>query len=231
MDTILARIDYISEITKIKLPFLPVEIPMIKRIFDILACLFILVILSPLIVFILAIFFTEEIFSATSRGPLFYTETRISKGLPFKVFKFRIFKVTVSKKYFEKHGFVQTKELEGDNNNLTLTGRLLKQIYMDELPQIFNVLIGDMTLVGPRPSNEVVTYEDGLAGRFQRFLFVGGLTGPFQAVKDAKTRPVQSEVDMAYIIYCKNNPGWKIILKDLVIMSQTILVVLRAKGI
>lgn len=223
--------DYIAEIAKIKLPFAPVDIPFAKRVFDVIVSFIILGLLSPLIVVILILFYIEEVFSASSRGPLFYKETRISKGLPFKVFKFRIFKTTASDNYLKQHGFIQTKELEGDNKNMTLTGRLLKQIYMDELPQIFNVLKGDMTLVGPRPSNEVVTYEDGLAGRFQRYLFIGGLTGPFQAQKDSPTKPVQSDADIEYILYCKNNPGYKIILKDLNIIGQTILTVLRAKGI
>lgn len=223
--------DYIAEIAKTKLPFAPVNLPMIKRVFDVIVSFIILAILSPLIVVILILFYIEEIFSVASRGPLFYTETRISKGLPFQVLKFRIFKTTASQNYFKEHGFVQTKELEGDNNNLTLTGRLLKQIYMEELPQIYNVLKGDMTLVGPRPSNEVVTWQDGQTGKFQRYLFTCGLTGPFQTQKDSPTKPVQSEVDMEYILYCKNNPSWKIILKDITIIGQTVLTVLRAKGI
>jgi len=223
--------DYIAEIAKTKLPFAPVDMPIIKRLFDIAGSLFIFLLISPLIIFILVLFYLEEFFVASSRGPLFYTEVRISKGLPFKVFKFRIFKNAASKNYFQAHGFVQTKELEQNNKNLTLTGRVLKQIYMDELPQLYNVLKGDMTLVGPRPSNEVVTWEDGQVGKFQRYLFTCGLTGPFQAQKDSPHQPVQSEVDMDYILFCKYNPGWKIILKDIKIIGQTILTVIRAKGI
>jgi len=223
--------NYIEEIAKTKLPFAPVDMPIIKRLFDITGSLLIFLLLSPLIIFILVLFYLEELFFSSSRGPLFYTETRISKGLPFKVYKFRIFKTTASANYFQTHGFVQTKALEQDNKNLTFTGRLLKQIYMDELPQLYNILKGDMTLVGPRPSNEVVTWEDGQVGKFQRYLFTCGLTGPFQAQKDSPHQPVQSEVDMEYILYCKNNPGWKIILKDIGIICKTVFTVIRAKGI
>ena len=77
--------DYIAEIAKTKLPFAPVNLPMIKRVFDVIVSFIILAILSPLIVVILILFYIEEIFSVASRGPLFYTETRISKGLPFQV--------------------------------------------------------------------------------------------------------------------------------------------------
>lgn len=223
--------DYIAEIAKTKLPFAPVDMPIIKRLFDIAGSLLIFLLLSPLIIFILVLFYLEELFFTSSRGPLFYTETRISKGLPFKVYKFRIFKTTASKNYLQAHGFVQTKALEQDNKNLTFTGRFLKQIYMDELPQLYNVLKGDMTLVGPRPSNEVVTWEDGKSGKFQRYLFTCGLTGPFQVVKDSKISQNQTEMDMAYIIFCKTNPGWKIIIKDITILWKTTLIVFRAKGI
>ncbi len=223
--------NYILEIANTQLPFPPVDLPKIKRIFDIVVSFILLLLFIPIIIIITTFFFLEYIFVPSSRGNLFYSETRISKGKPFKLFKFRIFKDTSSQDYFAKHGFVQTKELEQDPNNLTYLGKILKQIYLDELPQIYNILKGDMTLVGPRPSNEVVTWEDGQAKKFQRYLFVCGLTGPFQAVKDAKNKPEQSQVDMEYILFCKNNPGYKIILKDIRLLAQTVFVILRAKGI
>lgn len=223
--------DYIAEIAKMELPFAPVKLPITKRVFDILVTLFLLLLFLPFIFLVVFCFLLEYIFSSASRGPLLYSEIRISKGRPFRLYKFRIFKIRSQQKYLREHGFIQTKALEQNPQNLTLLGKLLKQIYMDELPQIYNVLKGDMTLVGPRPSNEVVTWEDGRAGKFQRYLFVCGLTGPFQIVKDAKNARPQNAVDMEYIIFCKNNPGWKIILKDLYFLFQTVLIVFRAKGV
>ena len=88
-----------------------------------------------------------------------------------------------------------------------------------------------MTLVGPRPSNEVVTWQDGQAGQFQRYLFTCGLTGPFQVVKDAKVKYNQNQIDMDYILFCKTHSGWKILLKDISILWQTVLIVFRAKGV
>jgi lipopolysaccharide/colanic/teichoic acid biosynthesis glycosyltransferase len=163
MDEKNPEVNYLEEIAKIKLPFKPVDLPCPKRAFDIIFCLVLLILLLPLILIILIVHYLEQVFSISSRGPLIYSEVRISKGKPFNIYKFRIFKALASRDYLLKHGFVQTKALEQDKNNLTLAGRFLKQIYMDELPQIFNVLKGEMTLVGPRPSNEVVTLEDGLA--------------------------------------------------------------------
>jgi lipopolysaccharide/colanic/teichoic acid biosynthesis glycosyltransferase len=200
-------------------------------VFDIFTCIILLILLSPLIALILLGFGLEYLLLPASRGGLFYTELRISKGKPFKVYKFRIFKTAASSSYLKGHGFVQTKELEQNKNNLTFTGRVLKQIYMDELPQIINILKGEMTLVGPRPSNEVVTWQDGQAGQFQRYLFTCGLTGPFQVVKDAKVKYNQNQIDMDYILFCKTHSGWKILLKDISILWQTVLIVFRAKGV
>jgi lipopolysaccharide/colanic/teichoic acid biosynthesis glycosyltransferase len=223
--------DYIEEIAKTRLPFPPVELPLVKRMFDIAGVLFLCLLFSPFILIIILIFVIEYIFCPDSRGPLFYSETRISKGLPFKLYKFRIFKTVSSRKYFQEHGFIQTKALEQDKNNLTFLGAVLKQIYMDELPQLYNVLKGEMTLVGPRPSNEVVTWEDGKNGKFQRYLFKCGLTGRFQAEKGGKLQKDQTESDMEYILFCKNSPGWKIIFNDIKILCETVLTVLRAKGV
>jgi lipopolysaccharide/colanic/teichoic acid biosynthesis glycosyltransferase len=223
--------DYLAEIAAAKLPFEPVDMPRAKRVFDIIMAALLILLLSPLILLILILFFLEQIFAPSSRGPLFYSETRISKGRPFKIFKFRIFKIQSSQNYFKEHGYVETKAVESDKNNLTFTGKVLKQIYMDEFPQLYNVLKGDMTLVGPRPSNIVVTWQDGKEGRFQRYLFTCGLTGPFQVIKDSKVPHNQSQIDMGYIQFCKNNPGWRVVLKDLNCLLSTIFTVIRAKGV
>lgn len=209
----------------------PVKLPKSKRIFDIIISILIILVFTPFIVLVIIFFCLEYLFIASSRGNLLYSETRISMGKPFKLFKFRVIKNTSTKKYFSEHGFIQTKELEGNPNNLTILGKILKQIYMDELPQLYNVLKGDMTLVGPRPSNEVVTWQDGQIGKFQRYLFKCGLSGPFQIEKDATKKPDQTQVDIEYILYCKNNNGFKIIIKDLYILIKTISFVIRAKGI
>ena len=223
--------DYVAEIAAMKLPFEPVDLPISKRIFDIIFGLLLLLLSLPFILFVLFFSWIEQIFVPSSRGPFFYSELRISKGKPFQLYKFRIFKTTSINSYKNEHGFVQTKDLEGNKNNLTFIGRILKQIYMDELPQLFNVLKGDMTLVGPRPSNEVVTWQDGKEGRFQRYLLTCGLTGPFQTNKGSAVPLNQNQVDMEYILFCKNSPGWKIVLADSKILFETVITVVKAKGI
>jgi lipopolysaccharide/colanic/teichoic acid biosynthesis glycosyltransferase len=120
---------------------------MIKRIFDFLVSLFGLVILSPLFL-IIAILIKLD-----SEGPVFYRGERIGKdGRPFRIFKFR-----TMVKDAEKMGGPSTS---ADDPRLTKIGKFLRKYKLDELPQLINVLKGEMSLVGPRP--EVKMYVDML---------------------------------------------------------------------
>ncbi|HLV14386.1 MAG TPA: sugar transferase [Xanthomarina sp.] len=118
---------------------------MIKRIFDIVFSFFGLIILLPLLL-ILAILLKIE-----SKGPLFYLQSRVGRyGKDFKIFKFRTMFVGSDKK-----GLLTL----GDRDpRVTRIGYYLRKYKLDELPQLINVLIGNMSFVGPRP--EVRKYVD-----------------------------------------------------------------------
>ena len=118
---------------------------MTKSLFDFLFSLFGLIILSPLF-FLIAFLIKRE-----SPGPGFYRGTRIGRnGKPFKIFKFRTMVPDA-----EKLGGPSTG---GDDPRLLKIGNFLKKYQLDELPQLINVLKGEMSLVGPRP--EVKMYVD-----------------------------------------------------------------------
>lgn len=208
-----------------------VKTPIGKRIFDIGASLIFIILCSPLFVLICFLIVLEGVFVPASRGNIFYLETRISAGRPFKIFKFRIFKKEALERDLKPDNFIDTKKLEVNKNNLTYTGRFLKIFYLDELPQLFNILKGEMSLVGPRPTNSV-NYEELIKGGFcSKDLIKAGLTGYFQVHKDQISRKNQEELDMEYVDFCRQNPGWRIVWEDIKILSATILTVLRAKGI
>ncbi|MDI6602622.1 MAG: sugar transferase [Patescibacteria group bacterium] len=118
---------------------------MVKRLFDIVFAFFGLILVLPLFL-IIAILIKRE-----SPGPVFYRGTRIGKGgRPFRIFKFRSMVENA-----EKLGGPSTA---GDDPRLTKIGKFLKKYQLDELPQLINVLKGEMSLVGPRP--EVKMYVD-----------------------------------------------------------------------
>ena len=118
---------------------------MLKRLFDIIFSLFGLIISFPLIL-IFSILIKKE-----SPGPAFYRGVRIGKGgKEFRIFKFRTMVIDA-----EKMGGPSTA---GDDRRLLKIGLFLKRFQLDELPQLINVLRGEMSLVGPRP--EVKIYVD-----------------------------------------------------------------------
>jgi lipopolysaccharide/colanic/teichoic acid biosynthesis glycosyltransferase len=209
----------------------PIPLPPLKRAFDIAASFVVLVVLSPLIAVFLALIFIERIFVPSSRGPVFYKEVRISQGKPFMLWKIRTFKVAAIESAHADGKTIHTKRLEQDSRNLTLTGTILRQIYMDEVPQLLSVLGGDMTFVGPRPTNQP-NYENSLAkGHQAKRVLKAGLTGRFQTHKHVKYHLIQEQVDMEYAELCRTKTGPQIVLHDLSILLQTAVTVFRAEGL
>ena len=118
--------------------------PMI-RLFDILFSTIGLLVLSPLFLIIYIIIIIE------SKGGGFYRQTRVGKnGIPFAIYKFRSMRTDA-----DKHGLIT---VGGRDPRITRIGYYIRKYKIDELPQLWNVLMGDMSLVGPRP--EVQKYVD-----------------------------------------------------------------------
>lgn len=111
-----------------------------KRVFDYTIALIGLVLFSPLWVVIVFLIYID------SGWPIYYVQKRIGKnGVPFKVLKFRSMKVGMEQITFDP------KQLQKQDPRITAMGRILRKGAMDELPQIINILKGEMSFVGPRP--------------------------------------------------------------------------------
>ena len=121
---------------------------MLKRIFDITLSLFGLIILLPFMLII------EILIKFDSKGPIFFKQIRVTKGgREFKILKYRTMRVG-SDKY--------SQITVGKDERITKIGSFLRKYKLDEIPQLINVLIGDMSLVGPRPEvpKYVALYTD-----------------------------------------------------------------------
>ena len=117
----------------------------VKRAFDIIASFLLLIILSPVFLVI------SIMIKIDSKGPVFYRQERITRyGRKFKIFKFRTMIVDADKK-----GSLVTKN---NDDRITKVGRVIRKTSIDELPQLINILKGDMSFVGTRP--EVLKYVD-----------------------------------------------------------------------
>jgi undecaprenyl-phosphate galactose phosphotransferase/putative colanic acid biosynthesis UDP-glucose lipid carrier transferase len=137
-----------------------------KRAFDLVLSLTLLVVLAPLILLV------AILIKLDSRGPIFFKQTRNGfNGRPFKIFKFRTMSVL-------EDGPV-IRQATKDDPRVTHVGRLLRRVNIDELPQLFNVIAGDMALVGPRPHAAAHNSEYGqiIANYAHRYHVKPGLTG------------------------------------------------------
>lgn len=136
-----------------------------KRILDLLLSLLALVILSPLLLIVAIVIKIE------SKGPIIFSQKRIGlNGQEFKMYKFRSMVVNAEEL---KEKLVKKNEMSGpmfkikDDPRITKVGKFIRKTSIDELPQLINIVKGDMSLVGPRPSlpNEVAKFEPWMLDR------------------------------------------------------------------
>ncbi len=162
-----------------------------------------------------------------SSGPIFYAAERIGRdGVPFRMIKFRSMIVDAE---LHKKGLQKYNEADGpifkirNDPRLTRVGRLLRRLSLDELPQLYNILLGQMSLVGPRPPlpEEVDEYKPW---QRQRLSVIGGLTGLWQV--SGRSDLTFDELCLLDIYYIEH---WSIAF-DLRILLQTIPYTLFARG-
>ena len=139
----------------------------IKRLIDVICSFIGVVVLSPLFI-VIAI-----IIKATSKGPVFFSQKRVGKnGKEFDMYKFRSMVVNAEEL---KEKLASQNEMSGpmfkmkDDPRVTKVGKFIRKTSIDELPQLWNVLKGDMSLVGPRPSlpKEVAQFEEWMHRRLE----------------------------------------------------------------
>jgi lipopolysaccharide/colanic/teichoic acid biosynthesis glycosyltransferase len=156
-----------------------VPYPAAKRVFDRTVAAVLVVLLSPLLLLALVLLAVDMLLVPRDRGRWFYRERRISRGREFDVLKFRVLREDVLAEIATKQG-AYARLYEADHANLTAAGRIVKRIYADELPQLFNVLWGDISLVGPRPWPVPMVETQVAKGLDYRLHVVAGWTGPAQ---------------------------------------------------
>ncbi len=191
----------------------------LKRSFDIFASLILLLVTWPVIlVTILMIKFEEGM-----KAPVFYKQVRVGiNGEPFEVIKFRSMRTDA-----EKGG--QAIWATKNDDRVTKVGAVIRKYRIDELPQLFNVLNGEMAFVGPRPERPV--FVEKLANNIpyynERHRVKPGITGWAQLCFDYADSEEDSKEKLRYdLYYIKNNS----LMLDFLILLQTVEVVLFKKG-
>ena len=188
----------------------------IKRIGDIIVSLFLLVLLSPIFLIISISIFIED------KNSIFYTQKRTGlKGRTFQIIKFRSMKINA-----EKDGIQWSSK---DDNRITKVGKLIRATRLDELPQLFCVIKGDMSLIGPRPERPEIEKEllKDIPYYDYRNVIKPGLSGWAQVNYSYGASVFDSTKKLSYDIYYITNFSF---LLDLLILFQTIKIIFNLKG-
>lgn len=195
-----------------------------KRVFDVAVSLFLIILLLPLMALISAAIFWQ------GGNVLFFQKRMGAEGINFRCFKFRTMVPNAEARlaaYLSSDPELQQQwqlhcKLKHDPR-ITFLGRFLRKTSLDELPQLFNVLVGDMSLIGPRPikAEEISRY----ANRYHDYCRCRpGLTGLWQVYRNDGVDYVRrTELDSLYVAH------WSF-RRDLVILWKTVPVVLLARG-
>lgn len=175
----------------------------LKRIFDLVLSITAIIVLAP--VFLILIFLIKKY----SPGSIFFKQTRVGKnGKPFEIYKFRTM-------HMDAPAYSKTPSSSNDPR-ITSIGRMLRKTSLDELPQLFNVIRGEMSLVGPRPEMPFLVDEYNALQR-ERLLVKPGITGVWQ-ISANRQQPIHE--NMAYdIFYIKNRS----LLLDIIVLCRTLI--------
>jgi lipopolysaccharide/colanic/teichoic acid biosynthesis glycosyltransferase len=203
--------------------------PAAKRVLDVTIALPLLVALSPVFTFLFVAMGIDMLRCSRDRGPWLYREERISRGRVFELLKFRTLRrAALAGMDPTSHA----RMLEADEGNLTWAGRrLLKPWYLDELPQLWNVLRGDISLVGPRPWPLPMVANQLAQGLTYRNEFVAGWTGPVQVEKGITEPADYQQLDLAYVRACREDRAATIVRRDLRLLWRTMRVLARGEGL
>jgi lipopolysaccharide/colanic/teichoic acid biosynthesis glycosyltransferase len=200
-----------------------------KLFFDKVAALVFLIITLPIIVLLKLAFIIEALFIPENRGPMFFAYNAVSEGKVFPKYKIRLLKTKYIEPKGAKSGDWIAYSEEWNESSRTYVGAFIKKFYLDEIPQFWNVLRGDMSIVGPRPL-AVIHYEQDLAqGNVTRKCLKGGLLGLGHIMK-GKSEFGNPIYEYEYIDQYIKRSELGLFFLDLTIIWRGILLIFKGGG-
>jgi len=191
----------------------------VKRLFDLAVATFCLVLALPLFIVIPIVILIDS----RGQGPVFFAQDRVGEnGKRFRMYKFRSM-IPGADKLVDLNRLPPTGPKSPDDPRVTRLGRLLRRTSLDELPQLVNVLKGDMSMVGPRPEQVDVVKNYNLWHR-KRLSIKPGLTGPMQ-VSGRGVLSLDERINLELMYISRYS-----LLEDFKYLLKTIPAVCRARG-
>lgn len=183
-----------------------------KRLIDVIASAIGIIVLSPLFLLV------AILIKLDSKGPIIFKQVRIGKdSKPFNIYKFRSMKIDAPN--------LSTEEFVDASKFITKVGKFIRKTSIDELPQLFNILKGDMSIVGPRPVIEKETRLLELRKKYKVDKILPGITGLAQiSGRDDIDDYEKVEYDLKYLIN-------RSLMLDIKIIISTFFKVVKSEGI
>lgn len=207
----------------------PLETRLFKVIFDKLVALFFLVIAAPIFLLLKIAYFLEGCIIPENKGPMFFYYNAVSAGKVIPKYKMRLIK----EKYIEPEGAKRhdwiAYSAEWTPDSRTYVGQFVKKFYLDELPQFWSVLKGDMSIVGPRPLSVLHYERDRTQGNVTRFLLRGGLLG-LGHINKGTSEMGNPVYEYEYVDQYLKRSSFSLLCLDLWIIWKGILVIIKGGG-
>ena len=222
-DEIISKYSHIFDISE------PLTPRFLKLVFDKIVALILLIFSLPILLVLKIAYVVEGIFIPENKGPMLFYYWGISGGKKMKKWKLRLIKV----KYIEPIGAARHDWIafsaEWTPESRTIVGSFAKKWYLDELPQFWSVLIGDMSIVGPRPLSVLHYERDKAQGNVTRSLLKGGLLG-LGHINKGTSEMGNSIYEYEYIEQYQKRSSFGLLRLDLWIIWKGIILILKGGG-
>tara|TARA_B110000967_G_scaffold203041_1_gene242975 strand:+ start:1733 stop:2467 length:735 start_codon:yes stop_codon:yes gene_type:complete len=207
----------------------PLPTSFFKKLFDKLVSALLLAVSLPVLLLLKIAYVIEGILIPENKGPMLFYYWGISGGKKIKKWKIRLIKT----KYIEPEGAARHDWIafsaEWTPDSRTHVGEFVKTWYLDELPQFWSVLIGDMSIVGPRPLSELHYERDMAQGNVTRSLLKGGLLG-LGHINKGTSEMGNAVYEYEYVDEYLKRSSFGLIKLDLWIVWKGVIVILKGGG-